>query len=219
MRLLNRIVTNPFAVWVSYVLCKLWNVLTLHTPSAKRRAAANRAAFDATPLRGRVQGQRRPPVAALPYGKFTMDYNGCEVIAAHNALLTLGIAEPLGEAAAYFERHGLFLGGAWGTHVLAVPGYFNKAHGCRAKVYWKDFDTALTAKAGARAAVFSYWNDKTDLMKGVHTVAITHGADGGLLIDNLYTAEPEPYAAYRSIAELIERTGILPILLVTAQRQ
>ena len=213
---MNRIVTNPFAVWLSYALCKLWNAIALHIPSVKRRTVANRAAFAVMPLRGRVQGQRLPPVASLPYGKFTMDYNGCEVIAAHNALLTLGTAEPLGEAAAYFERHGLFLGGVWGTHVLAVPGYF-VAHGFRARRCWKDFDAAF---AGARAAVFSYWNDKHDLMKGVHTVAIARSADGRFLsIDNLYTAEPGPCTAYRSIAELIERTGILPILLVTAERE
>ena len=212
---MNRIVTNPFAVWLSYALCKLWNAIALHIPSAKRRAVANRAAFDAHPLLGRVCGQRLPPVAALPYGRFTMDYNGCEVIAAHNALLTLGTAEPLGETAAYFERHGLFLGGAWGTHVLAVPGYF-VAHGFRARRHWKAFDTAF---AGARAAVFSYWNDKNDLMKGVHTVAIGRGANGVLSIDNLYTAEPGPCTAYRSIAELVGRTGILPILLVTAERE
>ena len=101
---MTRLVTNRCAVWLSYVLCRLWNVLTLHTPWAKRRAAANRAAFASAghSLKGRVGAQRLAPVAALPYGKFTMDYNGCEVIAAHNALLTLGIAEPLGEAAAYF---------------------------------------------------------------------------------------------------------------------
>ena len=214
--MLNRIVTNRCAVWLSYALCKLWNAFTLHTPRAKRRAAANRAAFASAghSLKGRVCGQRLQPVAALPYGRFTMDYNGCEVIAAHNALLTLGTAEPLGETAAYFERHGIFLGGTWGTHVLAVPGYFT-ARGCRARRHWKDFDAAF---AGARAAVFSYWNDKNDLMKGLHTVALAHGADGGVSIDNLYTAEPEPNRMYRSIAELVERTGILPVLLVTAER-
>ena len=197
-------------VWISYGLCGLWNGFTFNTVRARRRETKNRAAFaglsDAKP----VNGQRRGAAARLPYGRFTMDYNGCEVLAACNALRLLGRGASLAETAAWFERHGLFLEGLWGTHVLSIPRFFREK-GFAPGVHWDGFDAAF---GGAGAAVFSFWNSPR-LRDGVHTVALAHGADGGPVIYNLDTDDSAANTAYRTIGELIERRGILPILLIT----
>ena len=220
-RFVNRLAVNRGLVRLSHALSGLWNLLTLHTPWAKRRGARNRAALGAYAGQGHIQGQELAPVAALPYGRYTMAYNGCEVIATYNALLTLGVPLPLGEVAAWYERRGLFLGGLWGTHVLAIPRFFRE-HGLRADTLFAStvrergaYDTAF---AGAGAAVFSFWNSSRRLRNGVHTVALSH-CPGGMAIHNLQGRDPAPCTAFHSIQELLDHSGILPILLVTVRRE
>ena len=217
MRLWENLITSEFLVKLTYALCRGWNALTLQTRGAKRRRARARAAFDACGITGRVNGQRLPPVAALPYGRYTMDYNGCEVIAAHNALLELGLPSALGGAAAYFERHGLFLGGFFGTHVLAIPHFF-RDRGCEAEALFAartaEFDAAF---AGADAAVIAFWNDARRLRSGLHTVALLHGPRGGVEVCNLGGRDRQS-VRFASLRELREKTGALPILLVALRK-
>ena len=205
---LQKLVTSPAALKLSFRLSEGLNRLT--RCATARRREQNRAAVAAYTGREPINGQRRPPVAALPYGRCTMDYNGCEVLAAYNALLTLGEAMPLSEVSAWFERRGLFLGGLWGTHVLAIPEFF-EARGFSVEVLYKDFDEAFSA---VPAAVFAFWNDARRLRRGLHTVALAHAGDGGLAVYNLRGADKDANREHRSIAEFYGRTGALPVLLV-----
>lgn len=217
MRLWENLITSESLVKLTYALCRGWNALTLQTRGAARRRERARAAFAGRDIAGQVNGQRLPPVAALPYGRYTMDYNGCEVIAAHNALLALGLPSTLGDAAAYFERHGLFLGGYFGTHVLAIPDFF-RDRGCGTEALFAsraaEFDAAF---AGAAAAVFAFWNDPRRLRAGVHTVALLHGEPGGVEVCNLGGRDRQS-VRFASLRELTEKTGALPILLVALRK-
>ena len=199
----------------SDVLSEGWNRCT--RGSIERRAERNRAAFDGYAETGHVHGQRRGAVARLPYGKFTMDYNGCEVIACHNALLTAGAESTLADTAAWFERRGTFLAGKWGSHVEAIPRFF-RSRGLAPRTLYassvKDPAAYDAFFAGGRAAVFSFWNSAKRLRDGVHTIALAHGADGGLVIYNLYGTDARENTAFRSITEFVGKTGVLPILLV-----
>ena len=94
---------------------------------------------------------------------------------------------------------------------MAVETLFaSKARGA-----W-EYDTVF---ARAPAAVLSFWNDAARLRKGVHTVALSHGRRGELVIDNLYGLDPAPNREFSSIRDLLARTSILPILLVTVQKK
>lgn len=48
----------------------------------------------------------------------------------------------------------------------------------------------------------------------MHTVALAHGADGGLVVYNLDAGDQCADTAYRTLEELIQKRGILPILLI-----
>lgn len=205
---LQKLVTSPVSLALSFRLSEGLNRLTRKLTA--RRRERNRAAVAAYTGASPVNGQRRAPVAALPYGRCTMDYNGCEVLAAYNALLLLGEAPPLSEVSFWFERRGLFLGGLWGTHVLAVPEFLN-TRGFSVEVFYKDFDEAFSR---VPAAVFAFWNDAKRLRSGLHTVALAHAGSGGLAVYNLRGADTDANREYHSITELVERTGALPVLLV-----
>ena len=207
LTLLQKLVTSPVSLKLTFRLSEGLNRLTRRATA--RRRERNRAAVAAYTGFGPINGQRRAPVAALPYGRYTMDYNGCEVLAAYNALLTLGEAAPLPEVSAWFERRGLFLGGAWGTHVLALPEFF-KARGFIVETLYKDFDAAFAA---VPAAVFSFWNDAHRLRRGLHTVALAHAPGGRLAVYNLHGTDRDANREYHSIAEFYGRTGVLPVLL------
>lgn len=204
---LQKLVTSPASLKLSFRLSEGLNCLARRATA--RRREQNRAAVAAYTGAGPINGQRRLPVAALPYGRYTMDYNGCEVLAAYNALLTLGGAAPLSEVSAWFERRGLFLGGAWGTHVLAIPEFF-KTRGFSVETLYQNFDEAFSK---VPAGVFAFWNNAHRLRSGLHTVALAHAPGGRLAIYNLRGADRDANRDYRSIAEMVNRTGALPVLL------
>ena len=55
-----------------------------------------------------------------------MDYNGCEVIAAYNSMLTLGEKRDIRDIAYHFENDGQMLGGEFGTNPYAIKRYFTE---------------------------------------------------------------------------------------------
>ena len=217
MKLLNKLVTNKSLLRLSHGLSEGLNRLSELSGSAARRRERNRAAFDGYAGGDYINGQGRGPVALLPFGRRTMDYNGCEVIACFNALRLLGNPRPLGEVAAYFERRGLFLGGLWGTHAEALPRYFASLGFQPETLYASavmapsDYDAAF---APARAGVFSFWNDAGCLLRGVHTVALAH-RPGGITIYNLYNQDARENTRFPSIEAFIRARNALPVLLVT----
>ena len=220
MGILTRLATREGLVRLTYGMNRLWNAAALRLPGAKRQRDNNRRGFEEAPLpQGRIHGQQRQGVAQMRYGRFPMSYNGCEVIAVCNALQMLGLPEPLGEVAEWFERKGIVLGGLFGSHVLAVPAFFRE-RGIRCHTLFAsaagqgELDRAF---ADCPAAVFSYWNNAHRLRDGLHTVALSHRADGGMAIDNYRSLDTGPCTEYVSIAEMVEQSGCAPVLLVTAE--
>ena len=217
MTVLNHLVTNQYLVRLSHALSEGLNKLTGLSSVTRHRREKNCAALARYSDRAYINGQGRGEVSRLPFGKFTMDYNGCEVIACYNALRVLGRERPLGEVAAYFERRGIFLAGRWGTHAAELPRYFERLGLHIHTLYASsvrdpaEYDAAF---AGAKTAVFSFWNDAKRLRSGVHTVALAH-SPAGLVIFNLYNSDFAPNTSYRSVSDFVARSGALPILLVT----
>lgn len=216
-RLLNRLVTNKSAVRLTHGISEYLN--TVGQYFGRRKPATRTVEF--VPLE-HVHGQGLEPVCSLRFGKYPMSYNGCEVIATYNALLTLGCPIPLAEVSEEYQRRGIFLAGAWGTHVEAIPQFFRQRGFSVETLYASDVrDGAVEydkAFAGMTAAVFSFWNSAKKLTRGVHTVALEH-AGPGIAIYNLHSMDQRENRDYGSIGEWIGQTDILPILLVTIGKE
>ena len=57
-----------------------------------------------------INGQGMGLTANLRYGICHMSFNGCEVIAIHNALVYIGIPQPLKDVAFFMERYRVLMG-------------------------------------------------------------------------------------------------------------
>ena len=165
---------------------------------------------------GRLNGQALSPLAALPYGAWTMEHNGCEVIAVYNALLALHRAVPLPEIAGQLEKRGLLFNGFGGTNLSAVAAYL-RSLGIGVNVLRRRererFDAAF---AEADCAILSYWTGRTlrdadGDWNTLHTVSVQRGF-AGVELCNCASNWPAPHSA-RSIADFLEREHGEPVCL------
>ena len=134
----------------------------------------------------------------LSYGKRTVKYSGCEVIAVYNALSHMNdrrydLISLLGK----FEVDGCILSGEWGTAPSAIKDFFI-AEGYIVKQYrLKDkidlpFDTFILV----------IYNDKYDIRQQIHTVCVT-------LDKNMYTVHNmygngRAFGGFNSIEDLLQ---------------
>lgn len=116
-----------------------------------------------------------------------MSFNGCEVIAVHNALVLLGINSDLEKLTAKFKRHHLIiLLGLFGSKVRKLARIFH-APVCVTIINKKAKDTAFI-KDGVY--IISFWNSNPPF-HGIHTVAMQI-KDSQFFTYNLYSNTPSP---------------------------
>ena len=127
-----------------------------------------------------INGQGCGAVSICRYGLFPMSYNGCEIIAAYNLGLMLGIKKPLCEIAKEIYPYGSLFCGLFGTHPYALARYF-KDNGFDTHMN-KDYYTFKKNFAKHSFGVVSFWNGKS-VFKGLHTVAVEN-FDGGVRVYN-----------------------------------
>ena len=185
---------------------------------------ANRAHRAQLPLpQGCLNGQKLPPLAAIPYGAYTVGWCGCELIAVYNVLLLSGRPTSFCDIAAVLERRGLLLNGLGGTHLAAARRYLNDA-GLRTVLLGAlrraDFDAAFAA---SRAALLAYWTgptlkDQNGNWNMLHTVAIAHTPDGGIAVYNAECGSRAPVYA-RSIADFLHCGDLLPVMLCASEEK
>ncbi len=170
---------------------------------------------------GRLNGQALAPLAALPYGAWTMEHNGCEVIAVYNALYVLHMPAPLAALADEMERHGLLFNGFGGTNLSAVAACLRR-HGVAVAVLRRRdrarFDAALSE---SDCAILSYWTGRrlrrTDgSWNTLHTVSVQRGF-AGVEICNSENSWPAPCSA-RSVADYLQREDGEPVCLFALKR-
>lgn len=102
------------------------------------------------------------------YGSFGADYNACEVIALHNALVLTGWESSLSEAIKTVQLSGgMFCCGKWGTKLSRIGQITKSEYGLTARVVRKieriDRDGVY---------IMSFWNCGRDVLQGLHTVAL-----------------------------------------------
>ena len=148
-------------------------------------------------------------VSKLRLGITEMKNNGCEVIAAYNALKVLGKPQDIRAIAYSFETDGQMLLGAFGTNPYAVGRYFEKIGYNVKTIEGDDILTKPTPKADAY--IVSFWNSD-DVTDALHTVAARRTKDGGYEVFNdnwIKQGENE-----KSVREYINNQQYVPILLI-----
>jgi len=114
-----------------------------------------------------INGQGLGAVSRLRYGICRMSFNGCEVIAVHNALVYLGKPQPLKDIAFFMERFRVLLG-FFGCNVYRV-GRALEHYGV---AYERTKDVG-----DAEAFIVSFWT-KLPLLSPIHTVFCVRTPDG-----------------------------------------
>ena len=135
------------------------------------------------------------------YGKTTVSYSGCEVIAVFNALRSIDVKRiiPLPKLISDFERDGMVRWGRFGTSPLALRDFL-KRQGLETYVTTdeKEFDAAAE---NSEALILTIYNDKNDIMKQIHTVCISK-SERGYTIHNLY-GNGAVFGGYPRISDLV----------------
>ena len=170
---------------------------------------------------GFLNGQGLAPIADLPYGAWRMGRNGCEAIAAYNALLDLGRPLSLPDVAGQLERRGLLFNGFGGTNLGALASFFRE-HDIPFRVLRRrkrgEFDTAF---ASADCAILSYWTGKT-LRRGdkswntLHTVSVHHRGNG-IAVCNVSAKGTMPFEA-ASVEEFLSQEDGEPVCLFVLRK-
>lgn len=106
-----------------------------------------------------ISGQGKGLVSKLRYGLCHMSFNGCEVIAVHNALVYLGKPVKLTDIAFYMERFRVFMG-IFGCNAYSL--------GRALSHFGADAQRSRSA-AGSKAFIVTYWT-KRPFLSSIHTV-------------------------------------------------
>lgn len=106
-----------------------------------------------------INGQGCGSVAGFRYGICPMSFNGCEVIAVHNALVWLGIPRRLADIAFYMERFRVLMG-FFGCNAYKIG---------KALSYFGAENEKVRDMSGADAFIVVFWT-KIPLLSSVHTV-------------------------------------------------
>lgn len=136
----------------------------------------------------------------MSYGKTTIAYAGCEIIAVFNALNSLGVKSiqfPL--LIADFERNGMVLGGKFGTSPMAIYKFLKK-NNFGTEITWKEKEFDLLSQK-SDSMILTLYNDKNNILKEIHTVNISKNK--GYWVHN-YFGNGEMLGPYKCIKDIFE---------------
>lgn len=121
----------------------------------------------------------------MRFGKKTMAYSGCEIIAVYNALRALEGTHPipLDDMIASFEENGMVLSGLFGTAPKAMQTYLGEL-GYQIVTSSNEEVFNQIAKE-TDTAIVTLYNDRYDIVKEVHTIHISKEKEG-FVAHNVY---------------------------------
>ncbi len=158
------------------------------------------------------------------YGTRTVRFSGCEIIASYNVLHALTGREPsFSKMIAAFEKNGMIFYGNLGTDPGKMRSFLKK-QGFKVEEF-TDINAYRKSREGERpvrkgkeeAFVLTLYNDRTDLMKGIHTVAVTKKERWYFLHNDGGTRARGPFAGIEQVLDHYERIGarMISVLRVT----
>lgn len=125
------------------------------------------------------------------FGVRTFDYNGCGVIATYNVMYLLNKKQKLSQVAYDIERkQGTLVWGFAGTDPTHPYEYF-KEKGIPVKQYYSQssFNTVFNNMKTSQYALVCFWNNKNDITKGAHFVAVSKTSSGDYIVYNYSSSE------------------------------
>jgi hypothetical protein len=133
---------------------------------------------------GFIEDQRN--YTDMHYGRVSMAYAGCEIIAVFNALSHLtGRLPRLDRLIAAFLKSGVSFNGRFGTSPLAIVRFLRRAGFNAEPAFSRASMEELSRRAGA--LILTYYNDGDDIGAMVHTVFISREND----LFTAHNARPE----------------------------
>jgi len=156
---------------------------------------------------GYINDQNTGAVSKLKFGTTTMNNNGCEVIAAYNALKILGNQKDIRDIAYHFENDGQMLKGIFGTNPYANKRNFEK-EGYKVKVVEGEKITEEELPK-ADAYIVSFWNSD-DVIDALHTIAMRKTSDGRYELFN-NNPRTEQSDVVQTLSEALLKDGAVPL--------
>lgn len=144
--------------------------------SRKYNFRHNTECADTPELGKMINGQALGAVSEMRYGICRMSFNGCEVIAVHNALVYLGIPQPIAEIAFYMERFKMLLG-FFGCSPFKLG---------RALKHFGAESVKAKSPGYAEAFIITFWTGKP-FLSSIHTVFCIR-TDKGITVYNRYNS-------------------------------
>lgn len=169
--------------------------------------------------------EKQSELKDFQYGReFTVNYNGCEVIAVYNALQYLRLnakEEKMNEPEwdfpsllSEFEKKGITKKGAYGTSPMAVKSFFKKCNRKTDTIKGRNATNEKISHLEKEYSVFimTVFNNKNNLKDMVHTMCITK-EENVFTIHNDY----EGTRSYPSLAEAIQgyKNGNARLICIT----
>lgn len=148
-----------------------------------------------------INGQAVDYVSAMRYGICRMSFNGCEVIAVHNALVYMNKPCPVYEIARYMERFRM-LAGFFGCN----PFEIGKA------LEHFGIECEKSKRIGnSQAFIISFWTGRR-FLSTIHTVFCVRDKNG-ILVRNRYNNCTD-VRFYRSSPEFIGQKKIIAVYTI-----
>lgn len=209
--LIPKYIPNFIVIW----LFELFSRIQRFFPKEDHRLYNNRNIGENN--RGYIEKQQM--LTMLKYGRVTVAYAGCEVIALYNALYKLGEYRLLNFGALLYEmeRDGIVLQGYWGTSPYALVRYC-KRHNLSYDFGWKQnqFDKIQAQYA---SMILTFYNNREDIRQQIHTVCITKDKEQ-MFIHNLRGdgTKEGPYLNFKTLLKEMNGGNIKAICLLGIEK-
>lgn len=166
------------------------------------------------------QAQWKP----VKFGRYTMDYSGCEIIAACNAMLSLGERLPeqgIADFISIYEKKGAVLCGGWGVAPRSIYRFFRE-RGHEA-VLVSSTEAGEINRVGEEygTAIITVYNDGKDITKQIHTMNVSKDDEKRFVLHNCYRMDENgrytmslPYATLYEAIKSLHHGAAVPICII-----
>lgn len=168
--------------------------------------------------------ENQPQWKQVKFGRYTMDYSGCEIIAACNAILSLGermTEQEIMDFISIYEKKGAVLFGGWGVAPGAIFHFFEE----------RGYEPAMTCSTDPgeinrmgeayRTVIITVYNDGKDITKQIHTMNVSKDGRNRFVLHNSYRRDRDgsytmgiPHASLYEAIKGLHGGSAVPICII-----